>query len=357
MKKYRKLYCLVLGILLSLSLVVSGCGSNSTANTGSAGNAGSNAPEYTIRFAGTLGAENTATQAQYFFKEYVEEQSKGRIKVEVYHSGQLGGQTELNESVKSGSITMTMGSPSYMGANYEPMFNVLALPFIITPQNLEKAYAAVDGEIGIKLDNALQKSGFVTLGWMQIGFRHVTNSKKTIKGPDDLKGILIRLQPNEIHMQTFKALGANPQTLDFAELYSALQQGVIDSQENSLDNIYSNKFNEAQKYLSTTGHFFDFQPIWINKDFFDKLPSDLQQVLRDAGKKAAQKQREDANAAEADRMKQLGEHLEITELTDEQLSLFQEKVTPIWDSYYAGTGDKEFLKEVFKALEIDYNFK
>lgn len=356
MKKFNRLFGLVLVVLLSLTLVVTGCGSNNTGDTGKNGD-DSGKPEYTIRFAGTLGVENTATKAQYAFKEYVEEKSQGRIAVEVYHSGQMGGQTELNESVKNGSITMTMGSPSYMGANYEPMFNVLALPFIITPDNLEKAYAAVDGEIGKKLDAALQDSGFVTLGWMQIGFRHVTNSKRAIKTPEDLNGIQIRLQPNEIHMQTFKALGANPQTLDFAELYSALQQNVIDSQENSLDNIYSNKFYEAQKYLSTTGHFFDFQPIWINKDFFDKLPADLQQILRDAGKKAGQEQREAANAAEADLKAKLGESLEITELTKDQLALFQEKVTPIWDEYYASTADKEFVKEVFAALGIDHQFK
>ncbi|MGI6128926.1 MAG: TRAP transporter substrate-binding protein [bacterium] len=349
----RVLTMVVIGALLVTAAV--GCSKPSEGGKPGGNNGDGNAPEYTIRYAGTLGPDNTATKAQYDFKEYVERESDGRIKVEVYHSGQLGGQSELNESVKSGSITMTMGSPSYMAANYEPMFDVLSLPFLVTPANLEKAYAAIDGEIGEKLNAALEEHGFVTLGYGQIGFRHLTNSKRPVRTPEDLAGIKVRLQPNEVHMATFEALGANPSTLDFAELYSALQQGVIDAQENSLDNIYSNKFYEAQEYLTMTGHFFDFQPVWINKAFFDNLPEDLQQILKDAGREASAKQREASNAADGKLKETLAQDLEIIDLTEEELALFQEKVVSIWDDYISKTKDKQIVYDMFEALGIEYD--
>src|SRR5439155_24731858 len=126
----------------------------------------------------------------------------------------------------------------------------------------------VDGPIGQLLDGKLADKGIVSLGFMELGGRHVTNSKRPIRTLEDLKGLKIRMQPNETHLATFRALGANPVAMDIKELYSALQQGVVDGQENPYSIIEANRFGEVQKYLSNTVHFFDFIAIVANRRQF-----------------------------------------------------------------------------------------
>lgn len=345
---------LLVAIMLLGIIVLSGCG-KSTSDANSSGNSstGQVSPEYTIRFGGTQPEGHPLTMSQYKFKELVEEKSEGRIKVDVFPASQLGGNVQMNEAVQQGSLTMTYSSLSYMGANFEPRFNIFSLPFIITPENIEQAYTLVDGDEMAGLNAALEEKGFKVLGYAQIGFRHITNSKRPIEQPADLAGIKIRLQPNETHLAVFRLLGANPTSMDWGEVYSALQQHVIDAQENPLDIIYTNKMYEVQKYLSLSGHFFDFAGFWMNKDFFDKLPADLQQVVLDAGAEAIQYQRQVSTEANEDYLEKLKSVLEVNEITPENLKLFQEKVRPMYADYLNDTEDKEFANTVFSAFGID----
>jgi TRAP-type transport system periplasmic protein len=157
----------------------------------------------------------------------------------------------------------------------------------------------MDGPVGDLLEQKLGAKGFTALGWMELGSRQTTNNKRPIKTLDDFKGLKIRMQPNETHLATFRALGANPIAMDVKELYSALQQGVVDGQENPYPIIQTNRFFEVQKYLSSTNHFFDFIVLVANKRQFEALKPEQKEAVKQAVKTAVETQRK--MAAEEDR--------------------------------------------------------
>jgi tripartite ATP-independent transporter DctP family solute receptor len=152
----------------------------------------------------------------------------------------------------------------------------------------------MDSQVGKILDERLLDKGFVNLGYMELGFRHATNNVRPIKAAEDFKGLKVRLQPNEVHLAAFRALGANPIAMDIKELYSALQQGVIDGQENPYNITATRRFNEVQKYLSNSGHFFDYINVVANKRLFERLKPEQQQAVRAAMHKAVEWQRAEA---------------------------------------------------------------
>ena len=312
------------------------------------------AKEFTIRFGGTQPEGHPLTKGQYKFKELVEKNSRGSIKVGVFPASQLGGNVAMNEAVQQGTLTMTYSSLTYVGSNFEPNYNIFNLPFIITRENLEKAYTTMDGSLMQELNSSMEKKGFKVIGYAQIGFRNITNSKRPIEKPADLTGIKIRLQPNEYHMTAFRLLGANPTAMDWAEVFSALQQRVIDGQENPLDIIYANKFFEVQKYLSLTGHFFDFAGFWMNKKYFDQLPSDLQKVVLEAGLEAVKFQRQVSNEAYNDYLQKLRGAMQVNEIKPQNLKEFQEKVSSMYKDYLSKTANKELTQKVFESLGVKY---
>ncbi len=307
--------------------------------------------KFTIRLGASQPADHPMTETMNKFKELVEKNSSGRIKVEVYPANQLGSQVQMNEGVKSGSVTMTYSSIAYIGGNYEPKYNSLMLPFLIRKDNVDKAWKALDGDLGKELAQTLEKVGIKPMGYGPIGLRNITNSKREIRTPADLKGIKIRLQPNAVHIDTFKTLGANPVALDFSELYSALQQGVVDAQENPIDIIATNRFNEVQKYLTLTGHFYDFAGLWMNKAFYDKLPADLQKVVSDASQRAVEFHRKLYNDKEAGYLDQLKKNgMQVYQPTAEQLNKFQATAEPVYGKFLAESKDKAFTLKVWKIM-------
>ncbi|MDY2985279.1 MAG: DctP family TRAP transporter solute-binding subunit, partial [Synergistes jonesii] len=186
-----------------------------------AAGAASAAPDYTIKV-GYIGSETHPTmQAMKTFAKDVEAGSKGKIKVELYPNAQLGGDRELCEGVQMGTIQMAIPSTSAL-AGFDKRIQVLDLPYLFTTR--KAAFDAVDGELGQKLNSYLEKKGFFVLGYQENGFRHVTNSKRPIKSPADLKGLKIRTMENPMHIAFFKELGANPTPMSWGELYTALQQ-------------------------------------------------------------------------------------------------------------------------------------
>ena len=187
-----------------------------------------------------------------------------------------------------GTIQMAIPSTSAL-AGFDKRIQVLDLPYLFTTR--KAAFDAVDGELGHKLNSYLAKKGFEVLGYQENGFRHVTNSKRPIKSPADLKGLKIRTMENPMHIAFFKELGANPTPMSWGELYTALQQGTVDAQENPYAMIDDGKFYEVQKYVSETGHVFSYEILIANKKFMDKLPADLRKVVVDAAHKAIMAQR------------------------------------------------------------------
>lgn len=244
-----------------------------------------------LRFAGNFPDDHTATGAMKIFKEEVEKRSNGELQIDNFPAMQLGGAQENVDQVRSGTIFAVVTSIAYFTRTV-PEFETLSLPFLFDSR--AKAFAIIDGDVGKKIDAKLLERNFVSLGYGELGFRHTTNSQRAINELKDFKGLKIRLQPNEVHLASFRALGANPIAMDVKELYSALQQGVLDGQENPYNIIATRRLNEVQKYLTATGHFFDLINVVANKRAFERLSAEQQTIIRESMQKALSWQRAEA---------------------------------------------------------------
>ncbi|MGE5575605.1 MAG: TRAP transporter substrate-binding protein [Syntrophothermus sp.] len=217
------------------------------------------------------------------FAQLVSQKTGGKVVVQVFHSSQLGNEREMIEGVQLGTLDMTLVSTAPL-AGFSNKFLVFDLPFIF--QSRSQAYKVLDGPIGTKIMESLDKNGIKGLAYWENGFRHLTNSKRPVNKPGDVKGLKIRTMENKIHMASFRALGADPTPMAFGELFTALQQRVVDGQENPLPIIWTSNFFEVQKNLALTGHFYAAAPLLINKAIFEKMPKDVQQAIQEAAYEA-----------------------------------------------------------------------
>jgi tripartite ATP-independent transporter DctP family solute receptor len=208
---------------------------------------------------------------------------------------QLGGAKENIDAVRAGTIFAAWVGVAFV-SRLVPEVEAVSLPFVF--EGREQALRVIDGRVGDLIEDKLAAKGFTALGWMELGSRHVTNSKRPLKALEDFQGLKIRMQPNETHLATFRALGANPIAMDIKELYSALQQGVVDGQENPYPVILANRYFEVQKYVSDTGHFFDFIIFIANKRILEGMDPEQKRAVREAADVAVAHQRRMAAQAE-----------------------------------------------------------
>lgn len=258
-----------------------------------------------IRAAGNFAIEHSSSKAMEIFKSDLARLTGSELQVDLFPAMQLGGAKENVDGVRAGTIFMTWVGTAFL-SGVVPELEAVSLPFVF--KDRDAALRAVDGKVGKLLDQKLGAKGFVSLGWMELGSRHATNNKRPLKSLDDFKGLKIRLQPNETHLATFRALGANPIAMDVKELYSALQQGVVDGQENPYSIIVANRYFEVQKYVSDTGHFFDFINIVANKRQFDGMKPQYQKAIRTAMASAVAAQRKAAREGDAAALAELRKH-------------------------------------------------
>ncbi|MBL3567462.1 TRAP transporter substrate-binding protein, partial [Rhodovulum sulfidophilum] len=292
--------------------------------------AGAASAQTVLRVAGNFPEEHSATGAMNVFKEEVERLSGGDLVVQNFPAMQLGGAQENVDQVRSGAIFAVFTSIAYFTRSV-PELEAVSLPFLFDSR--EKAFEVMDGPVGKLMDKALLEQGFVNLGYGELGFRHVTNSVRPLTSLEDFQGLKIRLQPNEVHLETFRALGANPQSLDISELYSALQQKVLDGEENPYNIIYTRRFFEVQKYLSDTGHFFDFINVVANKDAFDALSPENQEAVRSAMRSAIEWQRAEAARVDLEfREKLVAEGMQFDEIPAAERARLREATAAIAES-------------------------
>jgi tripartite ATP-independent transporter DctP family solute receptor len=246
------------------------------------------------------------------FKKEVARLTNNQLQVDVFPAMQLGGAKENVDAVRSGTLAITWVGAAFL-SRIAPELEAVSLPFVFA--NRESAFRVIDGPVGQAIDKKLQDKGFLSLGWMELGMRHVTNSKTPIRTMADLKGLKVRLQPNETHLATFRALGANPVAMDVKELYSALEQRVVDGQENPYTVISASRFSEVQKQLSNTGHFFDFIAVVASKKAFEQLKPEYQKAVREAMTATITAQRKLAAEQEAAKFAELKGKMAYTEIT------------------------------------------
>ncbi len=217
------------------------------------------------------------------FSQLVDKKTNGEVKIEVFHSSQLGNEREMIEGLQLGTLDMTLVSTAPL-AGFSSQFLVFDLPYIFkTP---EVAHATVDGPIGKEIMNTIEKKGLVGLAYWENGFRHVSNSRQELVHPADLNGLKIRTMENKIHMASFKVAGADPTPMAFGELFTALQQKTVDAQENPIPVFYTSNFFEVQNYLSLTGHFYAASPFLVSKSVWKKLSEGHKIAIQEAAEEA-----------------------------------------------------------------------
>ncbi len=265
-----------------------------------------------LQIAGNFAGEHPSSVAvEQVFKKEIARLTGGQLKVDVFPAMQLGGAKENVDAVRSGTLALTWVGAAYL-SRIVPELEAVALPFVFP--NREVALRVIDGAVGEAIDKKLQDKGFVALGWMELGMRHITNSRAAITSVADLKGLKLRLQPSETHLASFRALGANPVAMDVKELYSALEQRVVDAQENPYTVISASRYGEVQKHLSNSGHFFDFIAVIGSKKALDQLKPEHRKAVIDAMTATIAFQRKLAIESETKALAELKTKMTYTEI-------------------------------------------
>ena len=266
--------------------------------------------------------------------ELVSEKTDGAVKLDVFGNSQLGSERDLLEGLQLGSLQMTCTSTAPL-AGFTDSFLVFDLPFIF--ETTEQARAVLDSEVGQEILHSVDDQGLVGLAWFENGFRNVTNNVRPITVPDDLKGIKIRTMENQMHMAAFQIMGADPTPMAMGDVFTALQQGTIDAEENPVPIVATNKFQEVQKYISMTGHIFSPTPVFIAKDYYEALPEEYQTAIQEAATEAAPYQREQIDEQNVSGLEELTN--DGMEANEPDKAPFQEATAPIYDQYIKeGTG-------------------
>src|SRR5215213_9245255 len=216
------------------------------------------------------------------------ERSNGRIEMRVAGSEQLGSDVAMLTGLRTGTLDMSVNSQGPV-SSVVPELAAFGLPFLFADSRA--AYRVIDGAMGQEIARKLEGVGLVSLGWWDNGIRHITNSKRAINKPEDLRGLKIRTPPDPMTIDIFQALGAATQQINFNELYVALQQGVVDGQKNPLANIHSSKLFEVNRFISLTGHQWQCNPVLASRIAWGRLRPDDQKLVREVAKEAEAYQR------------------------------------------------------------------
>ena len=270
------------------------------------------------------------------FAQEVEKRTGGRYKIQTFYSGSLGGERESVEAVQLGTHELTFTSTGPV-PNFVPEARILDIPFLF--RDKAHARAVLDGQIGQELLAKFEPKGFKALAWGENGVRHMTNSKRAVNTPDDLKGLKMRTMENPVHVAAYKGLGIVTTPMAFPEVFTALQQGTVDGQENPLSVIMAAKFEQVQKHLSLTGHVYSPGIFLMNKASFDKLSADDKRHFLEAAKVAVKANRDRVDADDAKGVQELrAKGMQVVENVDK--AKFIEQLKPV---------NAEFEKQFGKA--------
>jgi TRAP-type transport system periplasmic protein len=287
------------------------------------------AQEVKIRFAHSLSTTEPAHLAAEYFAKNVAERTKGRVQIQVFPGEQLGPGKDINEMIRQGANVMNITDPGYL-SDFVPDIGVLNGPYLVAgPKDYEKLlasdwYKGVEAKLaqaGIKL---VMANGF-------FGQRHMI-ADKPIRRPEDAAGLTVRVPPNTMWVETFKAMGARPTTVQWSEVYNALQQNVVAAAEAPLASLWGSKLHETRKTISMTGHFTAFVMWPMNVNFFNRLPKDVQQVLLEEGRKAGEYMTRltlEQQQSNVDRFKAAG----VTFVTDVDLAAFRKATAPVYKAF------------------------
>jgi C4-dicarboxylate-binding protein DctP len=347
MLNFKKIGVLLLSVFIVFGLAACGGGSKETSSSNGGGSqsggntsTGTDAPkdasadiqEITIKISHVV-AENTPKhQGALAIKKYIEEASGGKIKVQVFPNSQLFGDKDEFENLVADNVQFIIRDMAKLVGN-DPGFNIPSMPFLFKSD--EAAMAFWDGPKGQEILKRVEKDGVIGLAMWPNGPKQITNNKKPIKSPEDLKGLKFRTQGGQVLEKVYATLGAGSVSIAFSELYTALQQGTVDGQENTNSNIESKKFDEVQKYMTIMGHTRVDYALMTNAKFWNSL-NDATKKIVEGGIAAGNKEgRESAAKLNADGLTKLKERgqIEIYELSKEEFEKFREALKPVYEEF------------------------
>ncbi|MDB5743830.1 MAG: dicarboxylate transporter, DctP subunit [Polaromonas sp.] len=306
---------------------------------------GSAAAQTTMRISISIAQNSHQGIAVDTFAKEVEKRTAGRYKVQPFYSGSLGGERESIEAVQLGTQELTFSSSGPV-PNFVPETKILDIPFLF--RDKAHARAVLDGPIGQEMLAKFDSKGFKALAWGENGIRHMTNSKRAVSAPEDLKGLKMRTMENPVHVAAYKGLGIVTTPMAFPEVFTALQQGTVDGQENPLSVIMASKFDQVQKHLTLTGHVYSPGIFLMSKASFDKLGAADKQAFLDAAKEGVK-----ANRARVDEDDAKG----VTELRSKGMNVVENVDKAKFVSMLAPV-NAEFEKQFGKAnIERIRNYK
>lgn len=267
------------------------------------------------------------------FAELVAQRSGGKIKVNVFAGGTLGGDAQTVSALQGGTVEITVLNSGIL-ASQVPDFAVFDFPFMFA--NAREADAVVDGPFGQKLHARLADKGIVGVTYWELGFRNITNGRKPINTVEDIAGLKLRVIPNAINVDWVKALGANPTPMAFPEVYAGLESRAIDGQENPLSVILANKFFEVQKHLAITNHQYNPQSFIFSKKVWDGLSADERKIVTDAAVEAGRFQRQVNRDAAANQLAELRKAgMQVTEFSPAEQAKLRDRLKPVIDKHGA----------------------
>lgn len=275
------------------------------------------------------------------FKETLEELSDGAFTVKEHPSGSLGGEREMIEGLQIGTVDFVITSTGPLG-NFVPETYVLDLPFLF--EDYEQARCVMDSELGDELLEKMDEHDLVGLAWSENGFRHMTNSQREIATPEDAEGLRVRTMENSVHQEAFRQMGARPTPMAFPELFTALQQGTVDGQENPITVIVATNFWEVQDYLSLTGHVYSPAILLGSPIFMDGLSEEERGWFEQAADASVEATREEVSRLEREGVELLKEE-GMTVKTDIDIAPFQKAVEPAYEIFTSEYGD-EMLERI-----------
>jgi tripartite ATP-independent transporter DctP family solute receptor len=312
------------------------------------GSAHAEIKERTIRFAFQNAQEHPQGQGAKKFAELIEQKSGGKIKVRLFPSGQLGGDLQTVSSIQGGTLDMTVLNAGLLVGQVKE-FGLFDLPFLF--DSAKQADAVVDGPFGQKLSESLVPKNLVGLGYWDLGFRNLTNSRRPVTKLEEIQGLKVRVVQSPLYIDLFNTLGANAVPLPFPELYTALEQKTVDGQENPATVIQTSKFAEVQKYLTFTRHVYNPQIVIFSKRVWDRYDAEEKKLVEEAAAEAKAYQRQVSRDAETKAVEQLkAQGMQLTELSPAEVARLRDKVKPVTEKF-AKEANEAASKELFAEIE------
>jgi tripartite ATP-independent transporter DctP family solute receptor len=293
--------------------------------------------ERTIKFSFLNSADHPQGLGAAKFAEIVKQKSGGKISVKLFASGALGGDLQTVSALQGGTVEMTVLNAGLLASQVKE-FSAMDIPFLFN--NSKEAFAVMDSDFAKRLLNRLSDKNLIGLGYWDLGFRNVTNSKRPITKLEDFTGLKLRVLQLPTYINLFNTVGANAVPMPFTELYAALETHAVDGQDNPVTVIYNSKLNEVQKYLSLTRHTYNPQVLLISKKFWSQLSPDEQKLISASAAEATQYQRKvslerEAGALEA--LKKAG--MQVNELSPAEIARIRDKVKPVIDKASQNIGE------------------